>query len=131
MHLLTAPSPSLGQTGQPQPSHKPGVANRCNRGASASSEDRKIAALNEIPTPNEISPQNAALTDLALRPIARDAETERQAWGATAQLARRHGLTCYDAAYLELAQRRRLPLATLDRELRAAAAAEGISLLAA
>jgi predicted nucleic acid-binding protein len=30
-------------------------------------------------------------------------------------------LTVYDAAYLELAQRRNLPLATLDGELRAAA----------
>jgi predicted nucleic acid-binding protein len=35
----------------------------------------------------------------------------------------------YDAAYLELAQRLRLPLATLDRELRAAARAEGVALL--
>ena len=35
-------------------------------------------------------------------------------------LADRHGLTSYDAAYLELAQRRRLPLATLDKALLAA-----------
>ena len=34
-------------------------------------------------------------------------------------------LTAYDATYLELAMRRRLPLATLDRALRAAAHAEG------
>lgn len=32
-------------------------------------------------------------------------------------LAERHGLTSYDAAYLELASRRRLPLATLDQAL--------------
>lgn len=38
-------------------------------------------------------------------------------------------LTVYDAAYLELAQRRGLPLATLDTELRAAAENEGVSLL--
>jgi predicted nucleic acid-binding protein len=37
-------------------------------------------------------------------------------------LATRHQLTAYDAAYLELAQRRRLPLATLDRALVAALA---------
>ncbi|HEX7728257.1 MAG TPA: type II toxin-antitoxin system VapC family toxin [Terracidiphilus sp.] len=43
--------------------------------------------------------------------------------------ARSHGLSVYDAAYLELAQRRRLPLATLDRALEAAARAEGIQLL--
>lgn len=36
-------------------------------------------------------------------------------------LARSHRLTVYDAAYLDLASRRGLPLATLDNELRAAA----------
>ncbi len=35
-------------------------------------------------------------------------------------LARNHALTVYDAAYLELALRKRLPLASLDRRLRAA-----------
>lgn len=45
------------------------------------------------------------------------------------RLARRHHLTVYDAAYLELARRRGLPLATLDRHLAAAARAEGIDLL--
>ena len=43
--------------------------------------------------------------------------------------ARQSGLTVYDAAYLELAQRRGLPLATLDGELRAAARAENVILL--
>jgi predicted nucleic acid-binding protein len=38
-------------------------------------------------------------------------------------------LTVYDAAYLELAQRRGLPLATLDTDLRRAASAEGVILL--
>ena len=69
------------------------------------------------------------LADLALLPITVDPETDRQAWGATLQLAIRHRLTLYDAAYLELAQRRRLPLATLDRELRQAAQAEMVPLL--
>jgi predicted nucleic acid-binding protein len=73
--------------------------------------------------------RDAALADLALLPITLDQETERHAWGATARLAARHGLTLYDAAYLELAQRRALPLAALDRELRAAALAEGVTLL--
>jgi len=49
--------------------------------------------------------------------------------GATARLAERHGLTLYDAAYLELALRRGLPPATLDRELRAAASGEKIQVL--
>jgi predicted nucleic acid-binding protein len=44
-------------------------------------------------------------------------------------LARRHGLTAYDAAYLELALRDGLDLATLDTELADAARAEGISLV--
>jgi predicted nucleic acid-binding protein len=35
----------------------------------------------------------------------------------------------YDAAYLELALRRELPLATLDIDLRTAAAAEKVNLL--
>jgi predicted nucleic acid-binding protein len=73
--------------------------------------------------------RDTALNDLALLPITVDPETDRHAWGATARLASRHRLTLYDAAYLELAQRRRLPLATLDRELRAAAKAEGVAVL--
>ncbi|HEV2448099.1 MAG TPA: type II toxin-antitoxin system VapC family toxin [Candidatus Sulfopaludibacter sp.] len=67
--------------------------------------------------------------DLPRLPIRVDPETNRHAWGATLQLAIRHRLTLYGAAYVELAQRRRLPLATLDRDLRAAARAEGIELL--
>jgi predicted nucleic acid-binding protein len=38
-------------------------------------------------------------------------------------------LTLYIAAYLELAQRRGMPLATEDQELRDAASAEGVILL--
>jgi predicted nucleic acid-binding protein len=45
-------------------------------------------------------------------------------------LSRRLGLTIYDSAYLALALRERIPLATLDKRLAAAAAAEGIALLA-
>lgn len=44
-------------------------------------------------------------------------------------LARQFGLTAYDALYLELAQRRGVPLATLDQELRSAARAAGIALI--
>jgi predicted nucleic acid-binding protein len=44
-------------------------------------------------------------------------------------LARAHRLTAYDAAYLELAIREGLPLATLDGDLRNAAAAAGAALL--
>jgi predicted nucleic acid-binding protein len=44
-------------------------------------------------------------------------------------LARRHGLTVYDAAYLELALRENLPLATLDAALARAARAEAVPLI--
>jgi predicted nucleic acid-binding protein len=50
---------------------------------------------------------------------------------AVLSLARRHRLTVYDAAYLELAQRQAVPLATLDRELVAAAQAEQVALIGA
>ncbi len=73
--------------------------------------------------------RNATLTDLALLPISIDPETDRQAWGPTLHLAEHHRLTIYDAAYLELAQRRGLALATLDKELRTAAVKEKIVLL--
>lgn len=73
--------------------------------------------------------RDATLADLALLPISIDPETDRQAWTATLRLAERHRLTLYDAAYLELAQRRNLPLATLDAELRSAAGAEKVGLL--
>lgn len=44
------------------------------------------------------------------------------------RLARTHGLTAYDAMYLELSIRQQRPLATLDRRLTVAAQAEGITL---
>lgn len=65
--------------------------------------------------------RRAALTDLALLDIAIDDQTDVHAWGETLRMADIFKLTVYDAAYLELAQRRNLPLATLDGELRAAA----------
>jgi len=45
-----------------------------------------------------------------------------------AGLTRRFNLTIYDAAYLEVALRRGLPLATLDKRLRAAAREVGVAL---
>jgi predicted nucleic acid-binding protein len=45
------------------------------------------------------------------------------------ELARQHRLTVYDAAYLELALRRGLPLATLDTALANAAGAEAVPLV--
>ena len=73
--------------------------------------------------------RDETLKDLAQLPIRLDPETERHAWEATLHLAGRHKLTVYDAAYLELALRRALPLASLDAELRTAARKESVSLL--
>lgn len=42
-------------------------------------------------------------------------------------LAREYDLSAYDAAYLEVAIRRRVPLATLDRRLRRAADKTGVA----
>jgi predicted nucleic acid-binding protein len=50
---------------------------------------------------------------------------------AVMDLARRHRLSFYDAAYLELAQQRNIALATLDRNLARAATAEGVALVGA
>ena len=64
-------------------------------------------------------------------PIAVDPVTRSAAFNATRRLARAQRLTLYDAAYLELAIRLGLPLATLDTRLGAAARAEGVQLLGA
>ncbi|MDH5195317.1 MAG: type II toxin-antitoxin system VapC family toxin [Nitrospira sp.] len=61
--------------------------------------------------------------------IESDVHTEHHATTTTLALGRRHHLSSYDAAYLELAMRLGLPLATLDRSLRKAAQAEGILVL--
>jgi len=70
-------------------------------------------------------------TDSFLRELARlrfrvDREPEE---AAVLRLARSHRLSVYDAAYLELALRQAIPMATLDTQLAAAAAAEGAQLI--
>lgn len=69
------------------------------------------------------------LQALSSLPIEIDGETSARAWNDTVQLAEAHRLTVYDAAYLELAVRRRIPLATLDSDLGKAAASEGLTVL--
>jgi len=71
--------------------------------------------------------RDRAIAQLARLPIAVDPDTDRYAWTTTLQLADRFVLTPYDAAYVELAQRLVLPLATLDDPLRAAATALGVA----
>jgi predicted nucleic acid-binding protein len=62
-------------------------------------------------------------------PIGLDDETANQAWTMMMGLAERFALSAYDAAYPELAQRQRPPLASLDQDLRAAAIALGLTVL--
>ena len=73
--------------------------------------------------------RRAVLSDLALLDITTDDHTDVHAWGETLSVADRFQLTVYDTAYLELAHRRNLPLATLDRELRVAAKSLGLHLM--
>jgi predicted nucleic acid-binding protein len=71
----------------------------------------------------------ARLELIGALPIATDHETANRAWREVLGLARAHKLTTYDAAYLELAVRRGLPLASRDAELVAAARTLGVELL--
>lgn len=62
-------------------------------------------------------------------PIDADNQTAGRALHDTLDLAHRYGLSAYDAAYLELALRMQLPLATLDQELQKAAEDAGVALV--
>ena len=69
------------------------------------------------------------LASLDQLPIDTDGAAARLMRHDVLPLARAQGLTVYDAAYLELAMRRHLPLATLDADLRRAARAVGVDLI--
>ncbi len=53
----------------------------------------------------------------------------KKCWPEGVSLCDRHSLTAYDATYLELAVRQKVPLATLDKKLAAAALLEGVRVL--
>lgn len=72
----------------------------------------------------EQSAQALALIDAL--PLEQDEETAEHIGARTFSLARKYQLTIYDAAYLELAQRRGALLATFDAQLVDAAAKEGV-----
>jgi predicted nucleic acid-binding protein len=81
------------------------------RGRLTAGQVRTLTAdLQEFSTGVELEPLNAGISTLI-------------------ELARRTNLTVYDATYLELAARRRLPLATLDDRLRGAAQQVGVELI--
>jgi predicted nucleic acid-binding protein len=75
-----------------------------------------------LPLP-DLEAQLDALDALPLRDAGRG-ETR-----LVARLARHYNLTSYDAAYLAVAMTNELPLASLDKELRTAAKAEGVAVL--
>ncbi|MCR4294176.1 MAG: type II toxin-antitoxin system VapC family toxin [Elusimicrobia bacterium] len=68
---------------------------------------------------------------LSLFPLQVDAPPGPAAASRLSQLAQAHSLSAYDAAYLELAERRGLALATFDRDLIRAARAAGVELIEA
>ena len=68
----------------------------------------------------------ATLADLGEMRIALDSDHDDR---IVLDLAQRHDLSVYDAAYLEVAMRRGLPIASLDLRLRRAAAASRIALI--
>lgn len=68
-----------------------------------------------------------SIRDLARLPITVDAETDARAWVDTLALAKTEGITTYDAAYLELALRRSVPLASCDAQLLAACSRHGLN----
>jgi len=70
-----------------------------------------------------------AFSSLAAFEIEVDPDTAAIAWSKTFALGESFGLTMYDAAYLELALRKGLPLASLDKPLRAAMQKAGGALL--
>src|SRR3990167_9262886 len=61
-------------------------------------------------------------------PISVDNETSAHAMREILSIGREQGLSSYDAAYLELAMRHGLALATLDNALRKAAKKSGVKL---
>ena len=72
---------------------------------------------------NDIEPSELERFTVQLEnlPISVDPLTANQVFGHTISLARAYRLSSYDAAYLELALREGLPLATLDKDLLKAA----------
>jgi predicted nucleic acid-binding protein len=75
--------------------------------------------------------RDQTLADLGALDVRTDIHTASRAWVGTLRLADTQRLTLYDAAYLELAHRLSLPLATFDVRLRAAAKAISVPLIVA
>lgn len=81
---------------------------------------RKRVTENELP---------GLLADLRQLPDEIDRETDSMVWEDSFDLAKRFGLSVYDATYLELAVRKELPIATLDKALAKASLEAGVRVL--
>jgi len=68
------------------------------------------------------------LQSLASLPIDVDFRQAPETFASVVPLARAHGMTSYDASYIELALRRSIPLATMEPKLRACAKVLGVKL---
>ena len=75
------------------------------------------------------SEAKACLDLLRVLPIEVEFEPPARVFGSVSDLAVRYDITVYDAAYLDLAIRDRLPLATLDAALARAAQQAGVTVL--
>ena len=69
------------------------------------------------------------LADLTALPVVLERFPADVVYGRIQALSRQHGLTTYDAAYLDLAQVSGVPLATLDEDLIRACRKAGIDLI--
>lgn len=90
-------------------------------------EIRNVLLVNERRQRILMQQGQVALEKMANIPVTKD---DGASWTDVMSLARAHGLTVYDAAYLELAKRRGAALATLDGKLASAATREGIAVIA-
>ena len=91
-------------------------------------EIRNVLLVNERRNRITEAMSSAFLRDLALLPIRLEPAGDDT---SLMTLARKRKLTVYDSAYLALAKREGLPLATLDRDLEKAAIAEGVAVFGA
>ena len=89
-------------------------------------EVRNILVVNERRKRLTEADSSVFLRDLARLPITLDRMPEE---AEVLRLARKHRLSVYDAAYLELALRHGIALATLDKDLIRAARAEKVALI--
>ena len=85
-----------------------------------------VAVRRKLMTDNQ---RKSALALLSRLTVLVDPETAPLAWTTISDLATKHTLSVYDASYLELALRKKLPLASRDGPLCAAALKSGVKVL--